>query len=141
MKAVAYLQEKSTAYILPLKKLMWGYWREVLYERRAARGRLFVRKWLPRAYARQLAYKDVRMKRVKREIALSFEQICLFQRVGKYLIFWRQDRAVRPIQRAIRVYFARKRARRWRKIWQDIRIIRFRKENKRKRWIGGGGAS
>lgn len=133
MKAVAYLQEKSTAYILPLKKLMWGYWREVLYERRAARGRMMVRKWLPRAYARQRAYKDVRVKRVKKEIHLSFEQVCLFRRVGKYLVVWRRDRATRPIQRAIRQYLARKSARRWRKIWQEIRIIRLRREAKSKK--------
>jgi hypothetical protein len=131
-KAVAMLQARSTAYIMPLKGLMWGMWREVLYEKRAARARLRIRMWIPRLIARVKARKVVMLKRAKKEIHEAFIQMCLFNRVGKYLVAWQQSAASRPIQRMFRCHKARKVVKRLRFIREGIRQMRLAREARQK---------
>lgn len=131
-RAVAILQERSTAYIMPLKRSMWDYWREVLYERRAARARMKVRLWIPRRVARGKARQATIMGRAKKEIHEAFIQQCLFDRVGRYLIVWGECRAARLIQRRYRIYRSCKIVRRLRRIRDEMRRMRLRREQKQK---------
>lgn len=131
-RAVAILQEKSTAYIMPLKRSMWDYWREVLYEKRSARAKLQIRLWIPRRVARKKARQAVLLKRAKQEIHEAFIQECLFIRVGRYLIVWRECGAVRVIQRRMRIYKAHKVVCRLRHIRDEMTKMRLRREHKHK---------
>lgn len=133
LAAVEYLTAKSTAYIMPLKGLMWSMWRQVLHEKRCVQARAKIRQWLPRCCARVKARSIVRLKRIKLEIHRAFEQQCLFKRIGNYLLFWCRDAHVRPIQRFMRCYIARKRLKRMRRIMKVVNAIFTEKQTAIKR--------
>ncbi len=126
-KAVQILQEKSTAYIYPLMLSMWQIWRAELYERQVARAKLKIAIWVPLKHRRNRAKSTIYIKRCKYEIHRAFEKNCLFNRLGRYLLFWRKDQGVRPFQRGLRMFIARKRRRRWEKIYFEMGKIIHRK--------------
>jgi len=123
LAAVEYLTAKSTAYIMPLKGLMWSMWRQVMHERRCVKAREKIRHWLPRRCAKTKAKSIVLLKRAKFEIHRAFEKQCLYKRIGKYLKFWCDDAHVRRIQRFFRCYIGRKRLKRMRRIMKVVNAI------------------
>lgn len=106
-ETVKIMMSKSTTHIMPLKRCMWGRWREELQKKRVAKARLYVALALPRVLARQKAWKVVYRRRVRHEIHCSFAMQSLFRRVGRSLVFWQRLTAILRMQRMWRQKLAR----------------------------------
>ena len=127
-KIIAYLQEKSTAYIMPLYRQMWDTWRYELYLVRAAKARRKICFWCIRMCARAKARVVLWKRRQAKERDKAFYQASLFKRVGLYLLTWRRARAILPLQRSVRMFVARCKRRRWKKIRAGMLVMRLRRE-------------
>ena len=124
----------------PLAVKLWAHWKDARYARRVARAYLCLTKQWPVVLARRHVRSLRSWRRSREEVRYFLERRWWYRQVKKCYVWWRQLRAILPIQRFVRTALARIKLSKRRKAIRAATLMHHKNLSKRKahycqRWL------